>query len=80
MQNRSMHHNRSGSNVYPTRAGVEVDSLVQIHTVTQANVVRKPQTNAAFDRGSAVHAQDEAIEQTAQSNTNDRGNPSKQKI
>jgi hypothetical protein len=80
MQNCSMHHNRPGSNVYPARAGVEVDSLVQIHTVTEANMVRKPQTDAALDRDGTIHVHDEAIEQTAQSHADNRGNPSKQKV
>ncbi len=80
MQNRSVHHDRSGSNVNAARAGMEVNSLVQIHTVTKPNVVRKPQTDATFDRSRAIHVQDEAIEQTSQSHADDRGNPSKQSV
>ena len=80
MQNRPVHHDSPGPDLDPVRAGMEIDSFVQVHAVTETDVVGKPQTDAAFDRGSAIHAQDQAVKQTAQSHADDRGNPPKQEV
>jgi hypothetical protein len=56
---------------------MEINAFIQIDTVTELDLVSKPQTDAALNRGSAIHAQDQPVEQSPQSHTDNCGNPSK---
>ena len=80
MQYCSMHHDRSRSDLDPAWAGMEIDPFIQIHAVTEPDMIGKPQADAALDRGSAIHTQDQTVEYASQSHTDNCGNPSEQKV
>ena len=48
--------------------------------MTEPDVIGKPQTDAALDRGSPIHMQNQTIKHPAQSHTEYRWDPSKQEV
>jgi hypothetical protein len=75
-----MHHDTPGTDLNPIRGGVQIDTFIQIDTVTEFDLVCKPQADAALDRGKAIHTQDQAIKQPSHSHANNGGDPPKQEV
>lgn len=80
MEDGAVHHDGVGSDFNPAGTGVQVSALIQVSTVPEADVIGEFQTDAIFDGGPAVHAQDEAVKEAAQANANDGGNPAEEEI
>src|SRR5512138_563153 len=78
VQHRTMHDDAPRADLDPLRAGMQIDTFIEIRAMPQPDVIRKPQADAALDRRRAVHAQDQAIEDPAQSYPDDGRYPAKQ--
>jgi hypothetical protein len=77
MQYRSMHDQSVGADFDTIRAGVDINALVQIAAMLQANVVRKPYAYTPFDGGVPVDVHDHAVKNGSQSYSDHGRNPPK---
>jgi hypothetical protein len=54
---------------------MQVRTLIQIYTVTQPDVIGKPDADIALDCSRAIHMQNEAVQNTSDSDPNYGWNP-----
>src|SRR5512146_3211996 len=78
MQHRAVHHDSPRADLDALRAGVQINPFIEIGTMTEPDMVCKPQADATFDRRQAVHVEDEAIKDAPQSHAHDGRDPSEQ--
>src|SRR5579859_6710574 len=76
----SVVHDRAAvANRDPAGRCVQIDTAIQIHPMTESNVARMSQAHIAFDRTHAVRTQDEAVSDSAQTDSEQPGNVSQQR-
>lgn len=77
MQDRAVHYDRPGTDLDPTRCGMQVRTLIQVYAVTQPDVIGKPDADIALDCSRAIHMQNEAVQNTSDGDPNHGWNPAK---
>jgi hypothetical protein len=68
MQYGSMHNDCPGANLDPAGCGMQVTTLIQIYPIAQPNMIGIPQADIILDRGGTLHVQNQAVQDTAQTN------------
>jgi hypothetical protein len=78
MQYRSVHNNRTLTYDNTTRAGVQIDGVIEIAAVVELNVISKSKPYAVLDGGPAVHLENQPVTKTPDCYPKHGRNPSDQ--
>ena len=80
VQHRAVHHERSRADLHSVRAGVDVDALVQVRAVTQADVVGETEPHTTLDGRPALHVKHQPVDQRPQRDAGDGRHPTYQRL
>jgi len=78
MQDRTVHHEATFSDVDSPGAGVEINRFIQVNTAAQSDETGKTETDSRLDSSDAVHLQDEPVGHCADGDADDCWDPPEQ--